>query len=520
MGDFIRSKFALRAVLALAVVFAALPAPRAVEAAPAEPVRFGMEAASVDLQVQAGVKPDYGVIWVGPWTLTSGWGGPDDALRKMAAAEVTPVVQFYYWGDDISPTCVEDGCWSNLHNTWKDKGGWGRLAAQLTEHLRSTLGDRRAVIVLETEFNKGGAQTYEPLDGYLADKAKFLREKFPTAHVVLGFGNWGQNNWNVFDRAAAASDAVGIQGMRGSTRDSRESYLGLADALQSGVRGLRDRFAKPIFVTDVALSSYPEPEYLDLQTRALRTVLDRLPALREDGVTGLIYRSLRDATTKDTKNYYGEAERHFGLVWTANGTWKPAMKDWVAAVGAARGIADNDAEPTIAFAGAASKAPESAGPAVVTVVLGAPSGRTVTVGYGFSGGTAAGGGKDFRGADGTLVFEPGATRKRVPLEIVPDDIPEADETIVISLRDPTYARLAKPSVRTHTIVDDDSVPTVTLSLSGGPVLGAGGEAKLTAALSGPFREEVSAKLVFSGTAERGEDYKASAETLVFPVRET
>ena len=46
----------------------------------------------------------------------------------------------------------------------------------------------RDIVIVETEFNKGGIENYEPFDGYLVDQtwsciASGLK-------VVLGFGNW------------------------------------------------------------------------------------------------------------------------------------------------------------------------------------------------------------------------------------------------------------------------------------------------------------------------------------------
>jgi len=41
----------------------------------------------------------------------------------MQNAGVTPALHFYYWGDDISPSCVENGCWSTLHNAQKTRAG-------------------------------------------------------------------------------------------------------------------------------------------------------------------------------------------------------------------------------------------------------------------------------------------------------------------------------------------------------------------------------------------------------------
>ena len=235
-------------------------------ATPATPVAFGMDANSVAAQTNAGVKPDYGTFWIGPWTLSSGWAGPDGQLDSMKAAGVTPAVHFYYWGDDISQSCLENGCWSSLHNAQKDKAHWQTLAQQLVDHLNSRMAGKPVVVFVETEFNKGDVSTYEALDGYLADKAHFIRNAYPAAKIVMPLGNWGSTSWGTWDRFAGASDFVGIQGMRGSTRQSQTDMYTLYDGLLAGVKTLEAKFpGKAIMLTDIAVSSYPEPSYLAVQ---------------------------------------------------------------------------------------------------------------------------------------------------------------------------------------------------------------------------------------------------------------
>src|SRR5687767_4387922 len=128
----------------------------ATSATTTSPMKFGMDANSVAAQTAAGVKPDYGTFWLGPWTLTSGWGGPDGQMTNMRNAGVTPAIHFYYWGDDISPNCVQYGCYSSLHNAQKDQAGWQKLAEQLVAHLNAKMGGQPVLIFMETEFNKGG----------------------------------------------------------------------------------------------------------------------------------------------------------------------------------------------------------------------------------------------------------------------------------------------------------------------------------------------------------------------------
>ncbi|MHB1261129.1 MAG: hypothetical protein ACYC2H_05380, partial [Thermoplasmatota archaeon] len=152
-----------------ALLLAVTPGTTAADGAP--PVQFGMTSAAASAQAAAGVAPDYGTFWIGPWTLSSGWAGPDGQLTAMKNAGVTPAIHFYYWGDDISPSAVENGVWSTLHNSWKDRAGWELLGTQLGTHLNSKMGGAPVVVFLESEFNKGGIETYEPFDGYMAAMA-------------------------------------------------------------------------------------------------------------------------------------------------------------------------------------------------------------------------------------------------------------------------------------------------------------------------------------------------------------
>ncbi|MEA3166580.1 MAG: hypothetical protein QOJ26_1452 [Thermoplasmata archaeon] len=301
----------------------------------ASPIAFGMDAAAVSSLTSAGAKPDYGTFWIGPWTLSSGWGGPDGQLTAMKNAGVTPAIHFYYWGDDISPSCVEDGCYSNLHKAQKSRAGWETLGTQLTDHLTSKMQGKPAVIFLESEFNKGGIETYEPFDGYMAAMAAKIHAAYPNAIVVLGFGNWGSSAWGTFDRAAAEADMVGIQGMRGSTKQSKTDMMTLYDGILAGVKTLGTKFpSEPIMLTDIAVSSYPEPDYVTVQRDVVKEVFDNLPTLKGAGVEAIVYRSWKDSPSMDTANYYGMAERYWGL---ANSTGlKPSAQVWTDGVKAER----------------------------------------------------------------------------------------------------------------------------------------------------------------------------------------
>src|SRR5205823_9212893 len=159
-------------------------------------------------------------------------------------------------------------------------------------------------------------------------------------------------------------------------------------------------------------------------------------------------------------------------------------------------IQDNDATPTVAFTLASSSGSESVSPANLAVALSAASGRTVTVDYAVTGGTATGGGVDYTLASGTLTFAPGVTNQSIAIGVVDDALDEANETILVSLSNPTNATLGATATHTYTIIDNDAPPTVTLDLSGSPMAEAGGVATVTATLSTPSGQSVTVNLAF------------------------
>src|SRR5439155_6093458 len=150
------------------------------------------------------------------------------------------------------------------------------------------------------------------------------------------------------------------------------------------------------------------------------------------------------------------------------------------------------------------------------VALSAVSGKAVTVDYAVSGGTATGGGVDYTLATGTLSFAPGVTNQNIAMAVVNDALNELNETVLVTVSNPTNATLGPITTHTYTITDDDPPPTVTLSLSGSPMAEAGGVATVTATLSAPSGQTVTVNLAFSGTATLTNDYTTSGASIVIP----
>jgi hypothetical protein len=292
-------------------------------------MRFGIDIESLDRAGKKGLDFSFGTVWAGGWTQKYGWGGIEEKLRVAKKHNVTPVINWWYWGDDISPSCVANGCNDRYHGVRKDARTWYRMSDELSQLIARTMGDREAFVVLETEFNKAGIETYEPFDGQLAQVAAILRKR-GNVKVVLGFGNWGRQHWGTFDGAIAASDYVGTQLLQSSLRD-KTTYDRAVSTLVDGARYVQTRFKKPSLIVDLAMSSYPSSSYESRQAAFASELRARIPELKAAGVNAILFRMIADDPTFDTTNYHGVAERHWGFL-RADGSEKPAYAEFAATV--------------------------------------------------------------------------------------------------------------------------------------------------------------------------------------------
>lgn len=285
-------------------------------------MRFGVDAKSASQAIAIGMPISYASMWAGPWNQKLGWRGLEDELRQAKATRTIPVVQWWYWGDDISPSCVKNGCKDRYHGVQKDKATWTRLSNELADLIVKAGGKAGPpLVVLETEFNKNGMETYAPFDEDLAEQAKIFQSR--GIKVIVGFGNWGQVHWKRFPKAIAAADMLGTMSLQSSVRD-KATYLAGADHLLEAARYLHKTFRKPTFITDVGFSSYPEASYERSQAHVVTAIFERMPEYAAAGVQGMVWRMLSDDPKFDTKNYHGQAERHWGLLH-ADGSPKAAF---------------------------------------------------------------------------------------------------------------------------------------------------------------------------------------------------
>ncbi|MBB6628392.1 S8 family serine peptidase [Nocardioides sp. KIGAM211] len=179
-------------------------------------------------------------------------------------------------------------------------------------------------------------------------------------------------------------------------------------------------------------------------------------------------------------------------------------------------IADNDATPTVSVgdASVAEGAAGGGGTLSFPVTLSGPRSVPVTVDWSVSAGSATAG-SDFTAASGTVTFAPGDTAATVTVAVLGDALDEADETVSLTLANPSGADPGTMT-GTGTITDDDAAPTVTIGNAKKVVEGKKGTRKMvfTVTMSAVSGRTVSFTWATkSGTAKAGKDFVAGSGTV-------
>lgn len=115
-------------------------------------------------------------------------------------------------------------------------------------------------------------------------------------------------------------------------------------------------------------------------------------------------------------------------------------------------IRDDDA--VISFGATAGQAdePVKARFVPISLLLSSPSAVPVRIRYEIVGGTATAR-TDYVKTTGVITFKPGEMQKFILLKLLPDLLPESDETIVIRLSSPVNGQLAPETEFTLTVKD-------------------------------------------------------------------
>jgi hypothetical protein len=201
-------------------------------------------------------------------------------------------------------------------------------------------------------------------------------------------------------------------------------------------------------------------------------------------------------------------------VFTTPGDNGTGQNDWVL-------VLDNNLMALVQFGATGYSVSEAASSATITVKRSGPLSETVTVHYEASDGSARAG-SDYGATTGDLVFGPGVVLRTFAVPIVRDTLVEGNQTVILSLSDPTgNAALGLPNTAVLTIVDNDVAGKVQFSSPAYVVNEAGPFATITVWRTAGTASGVTARYETSGgTAVQGLDYTAASGILTFAAGQT
>jgi ADP-ribosylglycohydrolase len=150
-------------------------------------------------------------------------------------------------------------------------------------------------------------------------------------------------------------------------------------------------------------------------------------------------------------------------------------------------IQDNEL-PDIQFLLPCSRGKES-DPGIVGIILSKTSPEDVSIEYEISGNLVQNPEADFISSSGKIVIPAGSTRGTIPLEIINDDIPEDDETIIIEIVKAVNANIGINEKHYYTIENEDGdIPRSSIfDRIYGIILGSRGGSSLGAVVEGMDR---------------------------------
>ncbi|WP_010665108.1 Calx-beta domain-containing protein [Marinilabilia salmonicolor] len=182
-------------------------------------------------------------------------------------------------------------------------------------------------------------------------------------------------------------------------------------------------------------------------------------------------------------------------------------------------ITDNDGTPTISMTASDASFSENAGTSTITVSVNPPSSEVIAVNIGPSGGTASG--SDYSLSTNMISFAANQASQTVTLTGTDDNIYEGTETLSLQLSDPTGggAVIGTPNVLDFEIIDDESIPELSLSASENS-FAENASTTITATLSNPSTQDIVVHLQVNNQNAEPEDYTVSANPVTIEAGNT
>lgn len=266
------------------------------------------------LVTEKGFKPAYLTHWI---TRNHDWRWESkQTYQACIRFGFTPVISYWYFGDDISPEFV----FANK------KAYFNEIENNLIPLIREL---PEVLILLEPEFNKNGIPEWDEWDSIMVRAINLIKQHAPNAKVGLVVGDWGEHeiksSFQNIDKSVQLSDFVGFMEMVSSLTDRNtfDPTWSMIERSNRLVRHLRQRFKKPIYLGYLAISTAGDWEIR--QADLINQFMANIPWYINHGVFGASFFALFDNPKQ--KGWFSEAEKHFGLI-TADGKIKKGGYAW------------------------------------------------------------------------------------------------------------------------------------------------------------------------------------------------
>ena len=177
-------------------------------------------------------------------------------------------------------------------------------------------------------------------------------------------------------------------------------------------------------------------------------------------------------------------------------------------------LIDDDPLPEVSFFKSDQSVKEDVGDVKVQVQLSAASSMPITVPLSLSGSATPG--IDYLFNQSSVVIPPGSKSATLTIQVVDDSVPEAYETVVIAMGQPTNAVLGTPNAFPLTLIDDDPQPEVTFAQPDQSVEENVGNVNVQVQLSVASSLPITVPLSLGGSATSGVDYIFNQSSVVIP----
>ncbi len=240
-----------------------------------------------------------------------------ERLSASAQRGHTPVISYWYFGDEISPQFVREHSDAYFHDIENN-------LIPLIEHLPEVY------VLLEPEFNKNGIAEWEEWDEFATRAIRTIKSRVPGAKVGLTVGNWGEfeqkDSFDNIEKAVAASDFVGLMAMTSNLNEgaNMDPSWNVVERGTRLVTHLRRKFEKPLYFGYLAVST--AGNWQEKQASHIKQVMQDLPVMIDNGVFAFSFFTLFDDPLQ--VGWFDDAEQSFGLI-RADGRPKPALDTWI-----------------------------------------------------------------------------------------------------------------------------------------------------------------------------------------------